>query len=341
MLRNDLVKCTETLTKLDYVIKFRKIHKTLLEDKNGDFYNSRTIYVDTEMENKFNFFGALLINKYRSEKKLGLVDKESLLKKDELEMYMKGISLFMSIYSNCIMPYIHSFPQSITRYLSPYAEYSQEQINKITTNYHCKESESALSEYFRNSFSDSDSIQLLNNYSGQTFLQQLTYQNLNDFITNLDTQIRNHEASNFIQNVLSTGPNASISAKDNINRFFLILYSVKQSLNIFYKTLYNEIIGKKLNLISEDTIVNCTISKSILYEIRSFTLTKKALPIIMDTGILTLMNFSYFEEHYHDFGIPLNSQFINKSDLGSICKTQICVLDKNLNPFGNYIKSLG
>ena len=47
MLRNDLVKCTETLTKLDYVIKFRKIHKTLLEDKNGDFYNSRTIYVDT------------------------------------------------------------------------------------------------------------------------------------------------------------------------------------------------------------------------------------------------------------------------------------------------------
>ncbi len=346
MLRQDLFSCIKSLEDLQFIKDFRDLHKHFsFNDIENEQVNRNSIYVDDSIEKNYNFLGALLLNDKAGSESLPdfPLKKDNILKNNEFKLYSQGYSLFMSIYRQCIQPSLSSFPMCIQVALSPYANYKIN--NKITGSFHNEEAEKQVSGYFEKSFLELPAVQLLKNFLTEPFTQKLTFPAVMGMLSNLNKELsgtRIVTVPESMRGATSLSPNSSLNESDKILRMFIILYSIKKSLDYFYATLFSAIVGNDLAVIDENSIINVKTSGSLLGNIRSFKLTEAGISAASNVGTLVLMDFgiNQISEHYHDFGIPVKTNISFTGELGSSSTVEVCILDDDLNPFEKFISLL-
>lgn len=342
MLKNDLFLCIKSLENIKFVTSFRAVHKQLSGDAKDDKVSERSLFTDNSTEKKCNFLGALLFNAENRAGMPSFIEQENSLKEEEFKQYSCGFSLFLSIYKNCILPNLLSLPKDIQKSLNPYAEYN---INKkITGSFHDEEAEQWFNKEFKSSFSKLDSFRVLKSFSKESFIKQIAFEQIIENLNLLKEQFMARPSS-FLEKyevAVSSVPTFSLSNSDKFKRFYLVLLSIKISIQTFFTTLFSAIAGNELSIINEDNILNYSFSSSLLDDTYSFNLNESGIPASMDINTLILVNFDdkLSKNHYRSFGIPINSTIFLDKLIGLECKVDVCVLDDQLDPFGNFINNL-
>lgn len=306
---------------------------------------NKAILKQASQENKLFFRGFLILD---SALEIGGINDDLYknlprLNFKEKQLFCYGDFILTTIYKKLIDDTLSFLPENVKKNLDPYKnklpntirvskKYKNEIDLKIFNGlYDAFEKSNLVSEvdriYKRNSF----------------ILNSIKYEDINEMMIKIEGEMFNNddELSSELWEILIKKSRNGLNSNTETMYFYYLVHSIDMLIKLILSTIYNALIGGKLNVINESNIIKIeNITDTMISRIHKYILMDSGKNDLPSVGEIVLMDYEEkaIENIVKEFGLVTSLEHKMVHDSGNTMKVKILKIDDEMNIFYKLIE---
>src|SRR5699024_2913144 len=174
-------------------------------------------------------------------------------------------------------------------------------------------------------------------------LNSIKYEDINEMMIKIEGEMFNNddELSSELWEILIKKSRNGLNSNTEITYFYYLVHSIDMLIKLILSTIYNALIGGKLNVINESNIIKIeNITDTMISRIHKYILMDSGKNDLPSVGEIVLMDYEEkaIENIVKEFGLVTSLEHKMVHDSGNTMKVKILKIDDEMNIFYKLIE---